>query len=232
MGRRSRPGSVSPSSSAELDAIVIIHTRPGCCSAAGSTGEGSVGMESLTSGTLAGTGTFRCEICGHVLEMATADVLPACPGCDGASFTRASLFAGTGRFQRAEPETPTHGDAIDAARDAISRHRPLPRLPRRRRDAHGRHARRLDAHRTQPVCASALRGPDRLAPPRRAHRRGRGRPRARRPQPQRRLRQRRAHGLAAARRRRRDRHRPLPPALRRSLGARTPKTAATPLAAE
>ena len=76
-------------------------------------------MESLTSGTLAGTGTFRCEICGHVLEMATADVLPACPGCDGASFTRASLFAGTGRFQRAEPETPTEGDAVDAARDAI-----------------------------------------------------------------------------------------------------------------
>lgn len=76
-------------------------------------------MESLTSGTLAGTGTFRCEICGHVVEMTTADVLPACPGCDGASFTRASLFAGTGRFQRAEPETQTHGDALDAARDAI-----------------------------------------------------------------------------------------------------------------
>jgi hypothetical protein len=78
-------------------------------------------MESLTSGTLAGTGTFRCEICGHVLEMATADVLPACPGCDGASFTRASLFAGTGRFQRTAAETPTHGDAIDAARDAIEK---------------------------------------------------------------------------------------------------------------
>ncbi len=77
-------------------------------------------MESLTSGTLAGTGTFRCEICGHVLEMTTADVLPACPGCDGASFTRASLFAGATRFQRAEPQTATHGDAIDAARDAIS----------------------------------------------------------------------------------------------------------------
>lgn len=76
-------------------------------------------MESLTSGTLAGTGTFRCEICGHVLEMTTADVLPACPGCDGASFTRASLFAGTGRFQRAEPELQTHGDALDEARDAI-----------------------------------------------------------------------------------------------------------------
>ena len=76
-------------------------------------------MESLTSGTLAGTGTFRCEVCGHVVEMTTADVLPACPGCDGASFTRASLFAGTPRFQRAEPDAPTDGDALDAARDAI-----------------------------------------------------------------------------------------------------------------
>jgi hypothetical protein len=78
-------------------------------------------MESLTSGTLAGTGTFRCAVCGHVVEMTTADVLPVCPGCDGASFTRASLFAGTGRFQRTEPEaqTLTESDALDAARDAI-----------------------------------------------------------------------------------------------------------------
>ncbi len=76
-------------------------------------------MESLTSGTLAGTGTFRCEICGHVLEMTTADVLPECPGCAGASFTRASLFAGSTRFARTEPEAATHVDAIDAARDAI-----------------------------------------------------------------------------------------------------------------
>ena len=76
-------------------------------------------MESLTSGTVAGTGTFRCEICGHLLEMTTADVLPVCPGCDGASFTRTSLFAGVGRFQRVEPDAETHGDALDAARDAI-----------------------------------------------------------------------------------------------------------------
>jgi predicted nucleic acid-binding Zn-ribbon protein len=85
-------------------------------------GEGSVGMESLTSGTLAGTGTFRCEVCGHVVEMTTADVLPACPGCDGASFTRTSLFAGSGRFKRTEPDAQTTGDvdALDAAREAIA----------------------------------------------------------------------------------------------------------------
>ena len=78
-------------------------------------------MESLTSGTLAGTGSFRCEICGHVITMTAADVLPQCPGCDGASFTRASLFSTTGRFKRVEPTARTEsGDAeIDAARDAL-----------------------------------------------------------------------------------------------------------------
>ncbi|WCB95733.1 hypothetical protein DSM104299_04482 [Baekduia alba] len=56
-------------------------------------------MESLTSGTLAGTGSFRCEQCGYVVTLAAADELPACPGCHGASFVRASLFA-AGRFHR------------------------------------------------------------------------------------------------------------------------------------
>ena len=56
-------------------------------------------MESLTSGTLAGTGSFRCEECGYVVTLAAADALPDCPGCGSASFTRASLFAGP-RFAR------------------------------------------------------------------------------------------------------------------------------------
>lgn len=78
-------------------------------------------MQSLTSGTLAGTGSFRCEICGHVITIAAADVLPQCPGCAGASFTRASLFSTEGRFTRIEPDDRTAGgDAqIHAARDAI-----------------------------------------------------------------------------------------------------------------
>ena len=56
-------------------------------------------MESLTSGTLAGTGSFRCEQCGYVVTLAAADALPDCPGCSGRDFTRASLF-GTPRFTR------------------------------------------------------------------------------------------------------------------------------------
>ena len=60
-------------------------------------------MESLTSGTLAGTGSFRCEECGYVVTLAATDALPDCPGCGGASFTRASLFGPNTRFARQAP---------------------------------------------------------------------------------------------------------------------------------
>jgi pSer/pThr/pTyr-binding forkhead associated (FHA) protein len=63
-------------------------------------------MESLTSGTLAGTGSFRCEQCGYVVTLAASDEIPACPGCNGASFVRASLFS-SGRFERKAGEVPS-----------------------------------------------------------------------------------------------------------------------------
>jgi hypothetical protein len=73
-------------------------------------------MESLTSGTLAGTGSFRCERCGYVVTLAASDVVPACPGCSGDRFVRASLFS-AGRFQRRGHETPSaeERDAVVAA---------------------------------------------------------------------------------------------------------------------
>lgn len=63
-------------------------------------------MESLTTGTLAGTGSFRCESCGYVVTLAAADELPDCPGCGTSHFARASLFAGS-RFQRKTGDAPT-----------------------------------------------------------------------------------------------------------------------------
>ena len=75
-------------------------------------------MESLTSGTLAGTGSFRCEQCGYVVTLAAADALPDCPGCTGRDFTRASLF-GAPRFTR-ELE-PQRDPAEEAARLAEAR---------------------------------------------------------------------------------------------------------------
>ena len=72
-------------------------------------------MESLTSGTLAGTGSFRCEECGYVVTLAAADALPTCPGCGSSSFARASLFSGVGgsRFSRgsAPEKTPEEREA-------------------------------------------------------------------------------------------------------------------------
>ena len=80
-------------------------------------------MESMMSGTLAGTGSFRCEECGYVVNLAAADELPACPGCGGSRFTRASLFAG-GRFQRgrtSDAPTVEERDALVAeARGAMT----------------------------------------------------------------------------------------------------------------
>ncbi len=50
-------------------------------------------MESLTSGTMAGAGSFRCRHCGYMLTLAGTDTLSDCPGCGGHDFVRASLFS-------------------------------------------------------------------------------------------------------------------------------------------
>jgi pSer/pThr/pTyr-binding forkhead associated (FHA) protein len=64
-------------------------------------------VESLTTGTLAGTGSFRCDGCGYVVTLAAEDALPDCPTCGGRQFERASLFgtAPSGRFVRDTPAT-------------------------------------------------------------------------------------------------------------------------------
>ena len=77
-------------------------------------------MQSMTTGTLAGSGSFRCERCGYVVTLATAEALPSCPGCGAQAFVRASLFA-AGRFQRpsAEPAPADAGHLAEEARRQI-----------------------------------------------------------------------------------------------------------------
>lgn len=77
-------------------------------------------IESLTTGTLAGTGSFRCESCGYVLTLAAADALPPCPGCEGERFARASLFGTRFRRDGADEETADSRAAIQAAAEGIT----------------------------------------------------------------------------------------------------------------
>lgn len=71
--------------------------------------------ESLTSGTIAGAGSFRCQRCGYMLTLAAGDMLSECPGCAGQSFARASLFS-MGRLGRENegPDTELGAEGQDA----------------------------------------------------------------------------------------------------------------------
>ncbi|HEY2258736.1 MAG TPA: hypothetical protein VGH45_03450, partial [Solirubrobacteraceae bacterium] len=44
------------------------------------------------TGSVAGTGTFRCTDCDFPVSLDAADELPPCPNCGGTEFVRASLF--------------------------------------------------------------------------------------------------------------------------------------------
>jgi FHA domain/Zinc-ribbon containing domain len=64
-------------------------------------------MDSLTSGTFVGAGSFRCARCDYALTLSGSDVLPDCPGCGGREFVRASLFS-TERILAGSAEGKTH----------------------------------------------------------------------------------------------------------------------------
>jgi pSer/pThr/pTyr-binding forkhead associated (FHA) protein/predicted RNA-binding Zn-ribbon protein involved in translation (DUF1610 family) len=49
-------------------------------------------MKAWTSGSVAGTGTFRCTGCDAAVSLDAADELPSCPNCGGTEFVRTSLF--------------------------------------------------------------------------------------------------------------------------------------------
>jgi len=51
-------------------------------------------MQSITTGTITGAGSFSCEDCGYVVTTGAEQALPACPSCDGERFTPATAFTG------------------------------------------------------------------------------------------------------------------------------------------
>lgn len=50
-------------------------------------------MNSLTSSTFLGAGSFRCRDCGYTLTLSSSDELTSCPSCGGTDFARAPLFS-------------------------------------------------------------------------------------------------------------------------------------------
>ena len=49
-------------------------------------------METYTTGTLAGAGSFRCRECGFHVALRIRDLIPECPLCGHAKFARTSMF--------------------------------------------------------------------------------------------------------------------------------------------
>ena len=187
-------------------------------------------METLTSGTIAGAGSFRCQ---QLRLRADARRLGHAHGLPGL------------RRRGLRPRLPVPRRALTPAKaeheDTLARRRGERRCRARAETSEPSATRcwpkresaieqpgeylvyeesgewrtvaldaRVDAHRTQPRGRRALRRPDRLAPPRADRAPARRRARARRPQPQRRVRERRADRGQDARGRRRDPRRALP----------------------
>src|ERR1700682_773005 len=84
--------------------IATSFPEKGACEAHRVEGEENA-MHSVSSGTLGGAGSFRCQRCGYVLTLAGSDRLTDCPGCGGREFVRASLFR-TERIHGAAPGIP------------------------------------------------------------------------------------------------------------------------------
>jgi hypothetical protein len=65
-------------------------------------------MESHTSGTMAGTGSFKCQRCGYVLTLTSLDALRDCPDCGSHDFVRASLFSVSPTVGQVSPRAQAH----------------------------------------------------------------------------------------------------------------------------
>ncbi|CAA9560086.1 MAG: FHA domain containing protein [uncultured Thermomicrobiales bacterium] len=75
-------------------------------------------METVSTGTLAGAGSFSCAACGYAVALREQDEIPACPSCGGSSFERSSMFGATLSHTAPRPET-GRPPWLDEARDSL-----------------------------------------------------------------------------------------------------------------
>ena len=98
-------------------------------------------METLTSGTIAGAGSFRCRHCDYLLTLSGSDTLTDCPRCGGEDFARASLFR-AGRLDGgptpSEREDTLAGHRVEwdtAHEDTLAERRSAERIAQPQRDS-------------------------------------------------------------------------------------------------
>jgi hypothetical protein len=75
--------------------------------------------QAFKAGTLAGAGSFRCDVCGFAVALHELDEIPACPHCGSGRFRRSSIF---GDHADAEPRVaqhPEHPEWLEEARGAL-----------------------------------------------------------------------------------------------------------------
>lgn len=79
-------------------------------------------MESFSTGTAAGAGSYECGTCGFGVALQTADHLPTCPGCGGTRFSRARLFRSSGDTVEVPPapEVDEFPDWLPEARSSLT----------------------------------------------------------------------------------------------------------------
>jgi predicted RNA-binding Zn-ribbon protein involved in translation (DUF1610 family) len=72
------------------------------------------------SGSVAGTGTFRCTECDFPVSLDAADELPACPNCGGTEFVRSSLFTTSQQaIVDVDPDVEDHDGWLDELRGGL-----------------------------------------------------------------------------------------------------------------
>lgn len=76
-------------------------------------------MKAWMSGSLAGTGTFRCTACDYPVSLDAADELPVCSNCGGREFVRASLFTSAQTTMVEPPSTGEDDSWLGDLRDGL-----------------------------------------------------------------------------------------------------------------
>jgi len=76
-------------------------------------------MRSVSTGTLAGAGSFHCEKCGFAVALQERDEVPICPNCRGGRFKRASIFGRPGAARPESVQVSEHPGWLDDTRASL-----------------------------------------------------------------------------------------------------------------